>query len=238
MRCISCGADIPPQWVIAIQQNSCPGCGGEIMNSVTKELLDELSTAMEKMPNDPQGIAGWLISNYRFQKMGNAEPVDKFHRKGQEKFNNIESNEFVKRSEATHLISRSNELANKLKNKGGKISELASLITSIKDPYDDNSIDDEPNSNDNQPINIDDQKVYNELKASGINPFEDSESISTNSGELSDILNNEIVLMEKNMENKRESSLSQTEEGRAFLRKEQIRQLKSQENLSNGIFRR
>ena len=76
---MSCEADIPPEWVSAIQANRCPGCGGEIMNEVAKELLDELTSAMEKMPNNPQGIAGWLLSNYRFQKIGDAIPTEKFH---------------------------------------------------------------------------------------------------------------------------------------------------------------
>jgi hypothetical protein len=81
MRCMSCEADIPPQWVNAIQSNQCPGCGGEIMNSSAKELLDELTQAIERMPNNPQGIAGWLLSNYQFRKIGDASPTEQFHTK-------------------------------------------------------------------------------------------------------------------------------------------------------------
>ncbi len=81
MRCMSCEADIPPQWVNAIQSNQCPGCGGEIMNSSAKELLDELTHAIERMPNNPQGVAGWLLSNYQFRKIGSAEPTEQFHTK-------------------------------------------------------------------------------------------------------------------------------------------------------------
>jgi hypothetical protein len=81
MRCMSCEADIPPQWVNAIQSNQCPGCGGEIMNQPAKELLDELTKAIERMPNNPQGIAGWLLSNYHFRKIGDASPTEHFHTK-------------------------------------------------------------------------------------------------------------------------------------------------------------
>lgn len=81
MKCMSCTADIPPAWVNAIQRNECPGCGGEIMDIAAKQLLDELTDAMIRMPNDPQGVAGWLLSNYRLAKMGeHIEPTEKFHR--------------------------------------------------------------------------------------------------------------------------------------------------------------
>lgn len=80
MQCLSCQADIPPQWVAAINSNTCPGCGGNIMDDSAKELLGELREAMSKMPNDPAGLAGWLLSNYSLQKIGTAEPTS-FHRK-------------------------------------------------------------------------------------------------------------------------------------------------------------
>ena len=83
MRCMSCTADIPPEWVNAIQRNVCPGCGGEIMNEPAKELLTELTAAMERMPNNPQGVAGWLLSNYQLRKVGEAQPVEHFHTKQQ-----------------------------------------------------------------------------------------------------------------------------------------------------------
>lgn len=80
MQCLTCHAEIPPQWVNAIQRNECPGCGGPIMDDASKELLTELKEAMGKMPNDPEGLAGWLLSNYTLTKIGAAEPTE-FHRK-------------------------------------------------------------------------------------------------------------------------------------------------------------
>ncbi len=64
MRCMSCNADIPPEWKAAINRNICPGCDGPIMNESVQGLLEELRTAMKEMPNDPEGLAGWLLSNY------------------------------------------------------------------------------------------------------------------------------------------------------------------------------
>ncbi len=80
MKCISCDADIPPQWIYAIQNNICPSCGKIIMDEAAKQLLIELREAMAKMPNDPEGLSGWLLSNYNLQKIGTAEPT-KFHKK-------------------------------------------------------------------------------------------------------------------------------------------------------------
>jgi len=34
---------------------------------------------MQTMPNDPQGIAGWLLSNYELRKIGTGEPVNEFY---------------------------------------------------------------------------------------------------------------------------------------------------------------
>jgi len=79
MRCMNCQAEIPPEWVAAIQRNECPGCGKEIMNDRAKELLAELTDAMERMPKNPQGVAGWLMSNYEFRKIGEAVPTERFH---------------------------------------------------------------------------------------------------------------------------------------------------------------
>lgn len=83
MQCMSCDANIPPQWVNAIESNTCPGCGQAIMDDSSKELLDELKDAMEKMPNDPAGLAGWLLSNYNLYKIGDAQPTE-FHRQRQQ----------------------------------------------------------------------------------------------------------------------------------------------------------
>lgn len=84
MKCVNCSIDISPSFVAAITSNFCPSCGSNIMDTSQKELLDELSSAMKKMPNDPQGLAGWLLSNYVLQKIGDAEPTS-FHRKQNQK---------------------------------------------------------------------------------------------------------------------------------------------------------
>jgi hypothetical protein len=81
MFCEQCKVEIPPAWVQVIAKNECPACGGEIMSEQTKELLTELKDAMERMPNDPEGLAGWLLSNYRLMKIGEAQPTD-FYRAG------------------------------------------------------------------------------------------------------------------------------------------------------------
>lgn len=80
MKCMSCDAEIPPAWVHAIQNNICPGCGGAIMDDSSKELLSQIREAISKMPNDPEGLAGWILSNFDIRKKGEIEPTA-FHRK-------------------------------------------------------------------------------------------------------------------------------------------------------------
>lgn len=75
MKCDSCEVDIPPAWSRVIASNNCPNCEGPIMSDGTIELMTGIKNALEQMPNDPQGIAGWLLSNYRMQKVGTGEPT-------------------------------------------------------------------------------------------------------------------------------------------------------------------
>ena len=76
MKCDSCGVDIPPAWVKVIASNICVECSGPIMSDGTIELMSGLKDALEKMPNDPQGIAGWLLSNYQMRKIGDGVPTE------------------------------------------------------------------------------------------------------------------------------------------------------------------
>jgi len=79
--CNDCGAEIPPEWKGALAKNECPGCLGSIMSDTEQALIIELGEAMKEMPNDPIGVAGWIVSNFRLQKIGDCEPVEKFHDK-------------------------------------------------------------------------------------------------------------------------------------------------------------
>lgn len=80
MICKHCKAEIPPSYVHALKTNMCPGCGEPIMDEDTYSFLNELKETMLKMPNDPEGVAGWLISNYQMIKIGSGEPTE-FYRK-------------------------------------------------------------------------------------------------------------------------------------------------------------
>ena len=74
MDCSSCGIEIPPQWKACLVSNICPSCNGKIMSDFTQELIKGLSDAITQMPNNPQGIACWLVSNYRMDKINDYEP--------------------------------------------------------------------------------------------------------------------------------------------------------------------
>lgn len=78
MQCVSCTIEIPPQWVNAIKTNTCPSCGDKIMTDDIQIFYAELAEAMSQMPNNPNGLAGWILSNYKLQKIGAAEPTKFF----------------------------------------------------------------------------------------------------------------------------------------------------------------
>lgn len=250
---MSCGANIPPEWVNAIQSNICPGCGNEIMNSATQELLQELTAAMERMPNDPQGVAGWLLSNYRFQKVGNGEPVEKFHRKGGGApaggFDELQLktdptyNEFIKRNNAEQLVARGEQLA-KVKHEGGKLGELASMIQGVGDPYgDDTTTSAEQPEPDPGQLDSEDLKAQMEMQKQGIDVF-----AGNNIGGITDMSQvidpGEVAnLMNQGQEAplKEEMLLSQTNEGRAYLQRDRFKKLKAQDAVAGGgggVFRR
>jgi len=92
MKCDSCNVDIPPAWVKVIASNICVECQGPIMSEQTVELMTGLKEALEQMPNDPQGIAGWLLSNYRMQKVGTGEPTGFYGIKNKQQNNNEHNN--------------------------------------------------------------------------------------------------------------------------------------------------
>lgn len=245
MRCMSCGANIPPEWVMAIQSNTCPGCGGEIMGSATQELLQELTEAMTRMPNDPQGVAGWLLSNYRFQKMGSGEPVEKFHRKGGGRpSGNVDEsnlkvdpsyNEFIKRNNAGDLVARGEKLA-KLKHGGNsQLAEYASMIQSVGDPYGDDTTSNIDTSED-APPDIEDQKAMMAMSAAGMNPF--AGNAVGGITDLSQAINpREVENLFKQRTDaplKEEIILAQTQEGRAYLQRDQFKKLKAQDAISDG----
>lgn len=80
MKCITCAANIPPEWINALQKNECPNCGDKIMDEASQMLLAELTEVLPKMATNPVGLSGWLLSNYSLKKIGTGEPTQ-FHEK-------------------------------------------------------------------------------------------------------------------------------------------------------------
>lgn len=130
IRCKSCDAEIPPAFVHSIQRGECPGCGSDLFSKEEKELLDELTEAMERMPNDPQGLAGWLLSNYRLVKLGdNVEPTEEFHRKKTRQQQNAPDPQglTVADNRVQKFLKRTGH-AGKLAENSAKLAELARQI--------------------------------------------------------------------------------------------------------------
>lgn len=130
MICVNCQAVINPEWKSCIQRNSCPGCGEAIYTEEVKELILELKNALEKMPNDPEGLAGWLTTHYHMKKIGTAEPTAQFHSakpKRQEEYSSNEDVDVNQRiaSEKAKLFNKNAQVPNikKLENIAKKIKE-------------------------------------------------------------------------------------------------------------------
>ncbi len=117
MFCQFCKVEIPPAWSKVIASNICPACGEAIISEESKKIMDELKDAITKMPNDPEGLAGWLMSTYDLLPKGSIEPTN-FHRKPAYnnavtnitpdgtpiKFANTPTNQFAKRAGVDKIL--------------------------------------------------------------------------------------------------------------------------------------
>ena len=244
MRCMNCNADIPPEWVGALKANSCPSCLGQIYNDATQELMQELALAMERMPHDPQGIAGWLLSNYQFRKIGDGKPVDKFF--GGNSVNNSGFDEsklkiapgysqFIHNSEAEKLVAKGRELA-ALKGGGGKLAECVAAIQGVTDPYGDDGASSDV---EDHGVATEDQKEYAALKASGIDPFATATPAMLANANPADIVAMELASHPLDEPDNYEAMFSKSEKGRALLMQERAKKIKAQDAiLGGGAFRR
>ena|ERR1700748_1914091 len=164
MLCNTCNADIPPSFVKALARNVCPSCDGPIMLEDTIELMAGLKSALEQMPNDPQGIAGWLLSNYRMQKVGTGEPTGFYGVKnGQQKGLNIEKTDL---KIATNPMQKFLKNAGIDPNKQQNYALLAAQINAGEDGKDFSDLDsqDEQDSDDYVPENEDPEYTKQALK--------------------------------------------------------------------------
>lgn len=247
MRCVSCAADVPPQWVAALEANICPGCGGQIMSDESKDLMAELQGAIAKMPNDPKGLAGWILSNYRIKKIGSAEPTEYFHRKGggpgddgQIKIADSGIDKFMSRTGMSGTINNTMQSVNKHKIQNSKYQELANSINNID--VEDDQEEEEPDK--------EDLEYVKELNRQGINPF--SNGLMSNKSVVTPQNIKEMLLEDNarsnvgqnndlyNFSKEENDVVSSGEKGREAVLKSRVKRIAAQEGLSNGVggFRR
>ncbi len=247
MKCVTCGADIPPEWVHSIQINSCPGCGGAIMREEDKQLLDELTAAMERMPNDPQGVVGWLLSNYHVQKYGEAKPVEKFHRKASESVDesNIKiapnpMNKFLANTDQFNQVQATQAKVAQLRGGGDRMAQMAALVTHAEssDPYGtegQQAMQDHMNA----PAQNEDMAMYVAMRKAGLDPFVGSSEggmINPNAAPLSAEELNAVANMTKLQDDMlpQERLASATEEGRRELTLQRYKRLQAQQAIDGG----
>lgn len=68
MNCKSCSEVVSPKLKFALQNNSCPFCGGEIVAPELKEIFAELTLIMKDAEPFMQQVEDWLGSNYGLYK--------------------------------------------------------------------------------------------------------------------------------------------------------------------------
>jgi hypothetical protein len=220
------------------------------MDDGAKELLDELTEAMTKMPNDPQGVAGWLLSHYQFRKIGDGTPTERFHRAGgggpsaegmQLRHADNPVDEFLRRTDS---FNKSKDTQAKIaKLKGGKLAQIAQDIKQGgPDPY---GFDDpDPPEEDDEP-SVDDIKAMRAMMRAGKNPFAGSE-VSGGVKDHKNVLSAEeiVAIQQYNDEQQspqaasgdddllpQEIALSSTKEGRDVVMKNRIKRIKAQESI-------
>jgi hypothetical protein len=216
------------------------------MDDGAKGLLDELTEAMEKMPNDPQGVAGWLLSHYQFRKIGDAAPTEKFHRQGGGgpsmegmELRHAENpvDQFLKRTDSYNKSKDTRAKINKLK--GGKLAQIAQDIKEGgPDPYGF----DEPDPPEEDEPSVEDLKAMRAMMRSGKNPFAGSEVAGGVKDHRSALSPQEIVAIEEYGEAQQmqtedddllpqEKALSGTKEGRDVVMKNRIKRIRAQETI-------
>jgi hypothetical protein len=137
MKCSQCQTDVPPQWRAALLSNACPCCSAKLMDEQTQELMTALKDAMEQMPNDPIGVAGWLISNYKLTKIGSYDVPEKLNTKPTAAQNQQRPSSIVEKIHANSGLSKNN--LEKLKEAKANLNNggFASVDMDIVDEVDD-----------------------------------------------------------------------------------------------------
>lgn len=141
MFCENCNVEIPPAWKKVISSNVCPECGGSILSDNTKKIIDELKAALERMPNDPEGLAGWIMSTYDLTPKGEVKPT-KFYGKPSKNYVEEEAPIKIRTNAAVEgFMERAG--VNKIQT-NPKMAALAKAINEINDePAEDLEVDEE-----------------------------------------------------------------------------------------------
>lgn len=130
--CITCNADIPASWVAALNSGICPGCGGPIYSEEHQNLLEELKAAIQEMEKaDIESIVGWLLSNYRMTKIGDAKPTE-FHRAKQNQPNAAGPDDPMPNlKQADNLLAENLKRAGMTQKSVDKMSQIRELVNHI-----------------------------------------------------------------------------------------------------------
>jgi Zn-finger nucleic acid-binding protein len=89
MKCNNCDNEILAKFTHALQANSCPFCGGAIMDETLQKILSTLKDVFDEAGAYMPQIEDWLFSNFQFKRISENEVVI-----NKEKFNQTETFNF------------------------------------------------------------------------------------------------------------------------------------------------
>lgn len=74
MNCKSCGIDIPPNFSACLQNNSCPACGGTIVSTEFKKVMDQVKESITQNLCTAEELFSWLIVTYNLAPPKESKP--------------------------------------------------------------------------------------------------------------------------------------------------------------------
>jgi Zn-finger nucleic acid-binding protein len=75
MKCNSCSEEVLAKFQYAISTNSCPYCGGQIVDPNVQIIINDLKAVLNKASEHMDQIEDWLFTNFQLRKLKEDEVV-------------------------------------------------------------------------------------------------------------------------------------------------------------------
>lgn len=170
MKCMSCDANIPAEWQAAISNNSCPACGGQIMDDHIKVVSDNLRTIVGQLVELGEEQMDLLLDTFGLRRKpvpGSPQAREEEALPANLKIANNPVQDFLSRTNAPHLAKRQE-----------RIKDILTRIESAQDDPVDMMAGDEEYEPPAQPMVSVKQALENNTLTSGGGPPPSPEEIA------------------------------------------------------------